>query len=112
MFIYFRNKKQAGWERLWPCPESVEGPFFSAKFCYHIFMAIENFDYKKYRDELAAEIKKEPDKEKRRELLQTAQETEEYEGARILRRAGGEKEKRRLAEGGFLEESEAFGKLE
>ncbi|MDO8558719.1 MAG: hypothetical protein Q7R84_00085 [bacterium] len=74
-------------------------------------MAIENFNYKKYREGLADQIKKEPDRQKRREVLQTAQATEEYEGAEILHRAGAEKERKRLIAGGFAEEAKAFEKV-
>lgn len=47
-------------------------------------MTEKGFDYKEYRDKLAAEIKEEPDKEKRREILQSAQETKEYNRAKFL----------------------------
>lgn len=40
---------------------------------------MENFETQKYRDGLAKEIKQEPDKEKRREILATAKSTEEYQ---------------------------------
>ncbi|MBU2578667.1 hypothetical protein KKA09_00925 [Patescibacteria group bacterium] len=48
-------------------------------------MSEKNFDYKQYRDELASEIKKESDKEKRREILQRTQGTEEYQKAKRLK---------------------------
>ncbi len=47
---------------------------------------MENFESQKYRDDLAKEIKQEPDKEKRREILMTAQSTEEYQEAKRLRK--------------------------
>ena len=74
-------------------------------------MSTENFDYKQYRHSLAAEIKTEPDKEKRRETLHTAQEKQEYQEARILHRADAVGERGRLIEGGFIEEAGAFEKV-
>jgi len=47
---------------------------------------MENFESQKYRNDLAKEIKQEPDKEKRREILTTAQSTEEYREAKRLRK--------------------------
>lgn len=47
---------------------------------------MENFESQKYRDDLAKEIRQEPDKEKRREILETAKSTEEYQEAKRLRR--------------------------
>ena len=47
---------------------------------------MENFEFQKYRDNLAKEIKQEPDKLKRREILATAKSTEEYQTAETLRR--------------------------
>lgn len=46
---------------------------------------MENFESQKYRDDLAKEIKQEPSKEKRREILSTAKSTEEYQEAKRLR---------------------------
>ena len=45
-----------------------------------------NFESQKYRDDLAKEIRQEPDKEKRREILTTAKSTEEYQEAKRLRK--------------------------
>jgi len=47
---------------------------------------MENFESQKYRDDLAKEIRQEPDKEKRREILTTAKSTEEYQEAEKLKR--------------------------
>ena len=47
---------------------------------------MENFESQKYRDDLAKEIRQEPDKEKRREILTTAKSTEEYQEAKRLRK--------------------------
>ncbi len=47
---------------------------------------MEDFESQKYRDDLAKEIKQEPDKEKRREILMIAQSTEEYQEAKRLRK--------------------------
>src|SRR3989338_6869332 len=41
--------------------------------------------FQRYRDELAREIKTEPDKEKRRKILEQAKTTEEYQEERRLR---------------------------
>jgi len=46
---------------------------------------MEKFEFQQYRDELAKEIKEEPDKEKRREILERAKTTEEYQEARKLK---------------------------
>ncbi len=46
---------------------------------------MENFESQKYRDGLAKEIRQEPDKEKRKEILATAKSTEEYQGAERLK---------------------------
>lgn len=46
---------------------------------------MENFEFQQYRDDLAKEIKDEPDKEKRREILEQAKTTEEYQEARKLK---------------------------
>ena len=54
-------------------------------------MIEKGFDYKKYRDELAIEIKKESEKEKRREILESAQETKEYHKAKSLHQKEREK---------------------
>lgn len=61
-------------------------------------MTEKEFDYKKYRDELAEKIKEEPDREKRQEILRAAQKTKEYQEAKSLH----QKERKRL-----LEEREA-----
>jgi len=47
---------------------------------------MESFESQKYRDDLAKEIKQEPDREKRREILATAKLTEEYQEAEKLKR--------------------------
>ena len=47
---------------------------------------MENFESQKYRDDLAKEIRQEPDKEKRKEILATAKSTEEYQEAEKLKR--------------------------
>ncbi len=49
-------------------------------------MNMENFEFKKYRDDLAKEIHQEPDKEKRKEILAAAKPTEEYQEAEKLKR--------------------------
>jgi len=54
-------------------------------------MTEKGLDYKKYRDKLAAEVKKEPDREKRREILESAQETVEYHKAKSLHQKEREK---------------------
>jgi HrpA-like RNA helicase len=54
-------------------------------------MVEKNFDYKKYRDKLAAEVKKELDREKRREILKSAQETVDYHKAKSLHQKEREK---------------------
>jgi len=46
---------------------------------------MEKFESQQYRDALANEIKEEPDKEKRREILEQAKTTEEYQEARRLK---------------------------
>ncbi|MFC1617664.1 hypothetical protein ACFL2B_00110 [Patescibacteria group bacterium] len=46
---------------------------------------MENFKFQEYRDNLAKEILKEPDKTKRREILATALSTEEYQEAKRLK---------------------------
>lgn len=46
---------------------------------------MENFEFQKYRDNLAKEVKQEPRKEKRREILEQAKTTEEYQDARRLK---------------------------
>jgi len=46
---------------------------------------MENFEFQKYRDNLAKEIRQEPDKEKRQEILATAKSTEEYQEAKRLK---------------------------
>jgi len=46
---------------------------------------MENFEFQKYRDELAKEIRQEPDKEKRKEILAIAKSTEEYQEAEKLK---------------------------
>lgn len=46
---------------------------------------MENFEFQKYRDNLAKEIRREPDKEKRREILAIAKLTEEYQEAKRLK---------------------------
>lgn len=74
-------------------------------------MNTENFDYKHYRENLAGEIKKEPDKQKRREILRAAQETREYQEAKTLHLADATREKQRLIEGGFIGEAETFEKV-
>jgi len=74
-------------------------------------MTEKGFDYKKYRDELAAEIKKEPDREKRREILESAQKTVEYKEAKEFHLADATKTRKRLIEGGFIEEAGAFERV-
>jgi len=74
-------------------------------------MNTENFDYKRSRENLASEIKKEPDKQKRREVLHAAQETREYQEAKKLHRTDAAREKQRLIEGGFIEEAGAFERV-
>jgi tRNA nucleotidyltransferase (CCA-adding enzyme) len=74
-------------------------------------MTEKGFDYKKYRDELAAEVKKEPDREKRREILKSAQKTIEYKEAKELHLADAIKTRKRLIEGGFIEEAGAFERV-
>jgi len=46
---------------------------------------MESFEFQKYRDNLAEEIRQEPDKEKRQEILLTAKSTEEYQEAKRLK---------------------------
>lgn len=46
---------------------------------------MKNFEFQKYRDNLAKEIRQEPDKEKRREILASAKSTEEYQEAKRLK---------------------------
>ena len=46
---------------------------------------MENFEFQKYRDSLVKEIRQEPDKEKRREILASAKLTEEYQEAKRLK---------------------------
>jgi len=46
---------------------------------------MENFEVNKYRDHLAKEIRQEPDKTKRREILTAAKLTEEYQKAKKLK---------------------------
>lgn len=46
---------------------------------------MENFEFQKYRDNLAKERRQEPDKEKRREILASAKLTEEYQEAKRLK---------------------------
>lgn len=46
---------------------------------------MENFEFQKYRDNLAKEIRQESNKEKRREILATAKSTEEYQEAKRLK---------------------------
>lgn len=46
---------------------------------------MENFEFKKYRSDLAKEIRQEPDKTKRREVLATAKGSEEYQEAKRLK---------------------------
>jgi tRNA nucleotidyltransferase (CCA-adding enzyme) len=74
-------------------------------------MTEKNFDYQKYRDELAAKIKEEPDREKRREILESAQETVEYKEAKKFHLADALKTRKRLIEGGFIGEAEAFERV-
>jgi tRNA nucleotidyltransferase (CCA-adding enzyme) len=74
-------------------------------------MTEKNFDYQKYRDELVAKIKAEPDREKRREILDSAQKTKEYQEAKKLHLADALKTRERLIEGGFIEEAGAFEKI-
>jgi tRNA nucleotidyltransferase (CCA-adding enzyme) len=81
-------------------------PFYQLRL-----MGESSFDYKKYRNELAARIRREPDKEKRREILRSARGTNEYQEAVILHRAGAVKERERLIAGGFMEEAGAFEKV-
>ena len=47
---------------------------------------MENFESQKYRNDLAKEIRQEPDKEKRKEILATAKSTEEYQEAKKVNR--------------------------
>jgi HrpA-like RNA helicase len=54
-------------------------------------MTEKDFDYQKYRRELTTKIKTEPDKEARRKILQSAQETKEYQRARLLNQKAREK---------------------
>jgi RNA helicase HrpA len=54
-------------------------------------MVDKNFDYQKYRDELAAKIRKESDREKRWEILESAQKTKEYQKAKSLHQKEREK---------------------
>lgn len=74
-------------------------------------MNIENSDYKAYRKNLAEEIKKEPSQRKQKEILDRAQETQEYLDAKILHHADAIKEKQHLVEGGFIKESGVFEKV-
>lgn len=46
---------------------------------------MENFEFKKYRSDLAKEIRQEPDRTKRREILATAKGSEEYQEAKRLK---------------------------
>jgi len=46
---------------------------------------MENFEFKKYRSDLAKEIRQEPDKTKRREILASAKGSEEYQEAKRLK---------------------------
>ncbi len=46
---------------------------------------MENFEFKKYRSDLAKEIRQEPDKTKGREILATAKGSEEYQEAKRLK---------------------------
>lgn len=71
----------------------------------------EDFDYKKYRNDLAGELSGEPKKDRRREILRTARETREYREARILHHTDAVKERERLIGGGFAEEAGAFEKV-
>lgn len=73
-------------------------------------MSTENFDYNKYRDKLAVEIKAEP-KDRRREMLHRARKCQEYQEARVLHRTNAARERERLIEGGFAEEAGAFEKV-
>lgn len=79
--------------------------------CSLLDMSTENFDYKKYRDILAADIQAEPNKEKRHDILGTARKTQEYQEAQILHRADAARERERIIEGGFIEEASAFEKV-
>jgi hypothetical protein len=47
---------------------------------------MKKFESQRYRDNLAEKIRREPDREKRREILTTAQSTEEYQEAEKLKR--------------------------
>ena len=46
---------------------------------------MKNFEFQKYRDNLAVKIHEEPSREKRREILASAQSTQEYQKARKLK---------------------------
>ena len=66
-----------------------------------------NFESQKYRDDLAEEIKQEPSKEKRREILSTAKLTEEYREAKKLREKEADFEVLKIPEIFVREEREA-----
>ena len=68
---------------------------------------MENFEPQKYRDDLAEEIKKEPSKKKRREILSTAKLTEEYQEAKKLREKEADFEVLKTPEISVCEEREA-----
>jgi len=53
---------------------------------------MEKFESQQYRDDLAEEIKNEPDKEKRKEILAEARGTEEYEKAKNIHKLETQKE--------------------
>ena len=68
---------------------------------------MEKFESQKYRDDLAEEIKQEPSKEKRREILSTAKSTEEYREAKKLREKEADFEVLKTPEISIREEREA-----
>ncbi|MDP3729482.1 MAG: hypothetical protein Q8R26_01865 [bacterium] len=68
---------------------------------------MENFESQKYRDDLAEEIKQEPNKEKRREVLSTAKLSEEYQEAKRLREQEADFEVLKTPEISIREEREA-----
>jgi len=52
---------------------------------FSLLINMENFEFQKYRDNLAKEIKQEPDKEKRREIFLQIKTTDKYQEARRLK---------------------------
>ncbi|RME59503.1 CCA tRNA nucleotidyltransferase, partial [Candidatus Parcubacteria bacterium] len=72
---------------------------------------MKDFNYRKYRNDLAREVKQEQDRGRRREILEAARETPEYQRAAILHRADAARQQEKLRAAGFFEEAEAFRKV-